>query len=216
MLSFEIMVILDWTSPLRELKFNKSNCPDEIPARMLHDYAEELTPALTHIFQQSYNSGELPTDWRKGRISAIFKSVVTSDPSNYRPLSLTSICCKVFEHIILSHTSKHLARHHILIDNQHGFRQKLSCETQLIQAVDDWAKNINSKHQTDVIMLDFSKAFDRVDHKKLLYKLDFYGIRGHTHQWIKGFLTGRSQVVSVNGSQSSSADVFPEFLRALF
>ena len=190
---------------LRELKINKSNGPDEIPAIILHDYAEELTPALTHIFQQSYNSGELPTDWKKGRVSAIFKSGI--NPSNYRPVSLTSICCKVFEHIILSHTSKHLARHNILIDNQHGFRQKLSCETQLIQAVDDWAKNINSKHQTDVIMLDFSKAFDRVDHKKLLYKLDFYGIRGNTHQWIEGFLTGRSQVVSVNGYQSSPADV---------
>ena len=122
-------------------------------------------------------------------------------------ICVKSLTSKVFEHILLSHTSKHLSNKNILIDNQHGFRQKLSCETQLIEAVNDWAYNINSKYQADVLLLDFSKAFDRVDHTKLLYKLDFYGIRGRTLQWIKGFLIGRTQVVSVNGSQSSSTEV---------
>ena len=111
------------------------------------------------------------------------------------------------EHIILSHIAKHLAANNILIDQQHGFRQHFSCETQLISAVNDWAKCINSRSQTDVILLDFSKAFDSVPHQRLLLKLDYYGICGKTAAWIKAFLSNRSQVVSVNGSHSSSRPV---------
>ena len=85
--------------------------------------------------------------------------------SNYRPISLTSICCKVMEHIVLSHMAKHLSGNNILINEQHGFRQRFSCETQLISALHDWAKSINSRSQTDVILLDFSKAFDSVPHQ---------------------------------------------------
>ena len=76
----------------------------------------------------------------------------------------------------------------ILINEQHGFRQRFSCETQLISAVHDWAKSINTCSQTDIILLDFSKAFDSVPHQRLLMKLDYYGIRGNMVMWIKAFL----------------------------
>ena len=121
------------------------------------------------------------------------------DPVNYRPISLTCICCKIMEHIILSHMSKRLSWNNILIDQQHGFREKFSCETQLISAVHDWAKGINLCQQTDVILLDFSKAFVSVPHERLLTKLDYYGIRGKMLSWIKAFLSNRTQNVSVNG-----------------
>ena len=111
------------------------------------------------------------------------------------------------EHIILSHIAKHLAGNNILIDQQHGFRQRFSCETQLISAINDWAKCINSRSQTDVILLDFSKAFDSVPHQRLLLKLDYYGICGKTAAWIKAFLGNRSRVVSVNGTHSSPRPV---------
>lgn len=111
------------------------------------------------------------------------------------------------EHIVLSHMAKHLSSNNILINEQHGFRQRFSCETQLISAIHDWAKSINTCSQTDVILLDFSKAFDSVPHQRLLMKLDFYGIRGNMLMWIKAFLSNRSQSVSVNGIQSSSKPV---------
>ena len=111
------------------------------------------------------------------------------------------------EHIILSHMSKHLSLNNILIDQQHGFREKFSCETQLISAVHDWAKGINLCQQTDVILLDFSKASDSVPHERLLTKLDYYGIRGKMLSWIKAFLSNRTQNVSVNGVLSSSRPV---------
>ena len=116
-----------------------------------------------------------------------------------RTSEISQACCKIMEHIILSHMAKHLSLNNILIDQQHGFREKFSCETQLISAIHDWAKGINFCRQTDVILLDFSKAFDSVPHERLLVKLDFYGIRGKMLNWIRAFLINRKQKVSVNG-----------------
>ena len=93
------------------------------------------------------------------------------------------------------------------INHQHGFRQKFSCETQLISAINDWAKSINRRTQTDVILLDFGKAFDTVPHQRLISKLNFYGIRDRSLDWIKAFLTDRTQVVSNNGTHSNPRPV---------
>ena len=103
-----------------------------------------------------------------------------------------------------SSISRHFTEQNILFDLQHGFREKRSCETQLIMLVDELAKNMQAKKQTDLILLDFSKAFDKVAHEKLLLKLHFYGIRGNTLNWIKEFLDNRSQSVLLNGSNSDS------------
>ncbi len=101
----------------------------------------------------------------------------------------------------------HLDARSILVDNQHGFRSRRSCETQLIQTTQDFASNLDNKIQTDVAVLDFTKAFDKVDHRLLLYKLQYYGIRGNTLNWIESFLTNRSQRVVVDGNISNSIEV---------
>ena len=161
---------------LQKLNVTKAGGPDNITARVLHDYAEDLAPMLHFIFRQSYSSGTLPQDWRKASVTAIYKKGSTSSPENYRPVSLTCISCKILEHIVLSHVSKHLSSNNIIIDNQHGFREKRSCETQLIDAVQDWCECLNRSGQTDVLLLDFSKAFDKVPHQRLAVKLRHYGI----------------------------------------
>ena len=130
-----------------------------------------------------------------------------SDPANYRPISLTCIICKVMEHIVLSHMWKHLNRNNIILRHQHGFRSGLSCETQLVEAVHDWAASMYRCHQTDLILLDFSKAFVCVPHQRLLHKLHFYRISGTTLYWVKSFLSNRTQHVSINGSHSALANV---------
>ena len=122
-------------------------------------------------------------------------------------VSLTSICCEVLEHIIYSNISQHLKTHNILCDEQHGFRAKRSCETQLISTIHDLAKNIDNDIQTDAILLDLTKAFDRVPHKHLCNKLSYYGINGSTLKWIKNFLQGRTQQVIVEGHHSNSISV---------
>ena len=97
---------------------------------------------------------------------------------------------------------KHYTEVDILYDLQHGDREKRSCETQLIMLVDELAKTMQMGKQTDLILLDFSKAFDKVAHEKLLLKLHQYGIRGDTLNWIKDFLDNRKQTVVIDGTNS--------------
>ena len=196
-----------YAKQLSQLNPNKACGPDELPARVLKEMSQSASGWLAFIFQQSLNLNVVPSDWSKALITAVFKKDNKSLPSNYRPISLTSICCKVMEHVVLSHMAKHLSKHNIIIDEQHGFRQRFSCETQLITTIHDWAKSINARSQTDAILLDFSKAFDSVPHQRLLLKLDYYGIRGNMLLWIKAFLSNRSQLVSINGTQSSPKPV---------
>ena len=108
----------------------------------------------------------------------VYKKDLRSSPSNNRPISLTSLACKVKEHIVVSHIYKHLNLYDIITNLQDGFRGSFSSETQLIMATHDWASVLNPNGQVDAIMLDFSKAFDRVSHAKLIHKLEHYGISG--------------------------------------
>ena len=102
---------------------------------------------------------------------------------------------------------RHMEDKKILTDTQHGFRKHRSCESQLIITIQEIAKTIDDRKQTDVILLDFSKAFDKVPHKRLLKKLHHYGIRGSVLTWIKNFLSDRKQSVVLEGSKSHSAAV---------
>ena len=108
---------------------------------------------------------------------------------------------------MLSHVAKHIAKNNIIISEQHGFRNRLSTITQLINTTTDWANTLNNKGQTDIIFLDFSKAFDKISHKFILFKLHYYGIRNHTLSWIGAFLSNRTQTTVVNGVHSSYVEV---------
>jgi hypothetical protein len=125
---------------LQKLKVNKASGPDNLPAYILRETATEIAPVLTAIFNQSLKTGTLPQDWLKANIAPIFKKGNKNLAENYRPLSLTCICCKVMEHIIWKHILAHLEKYNILIILQHGFRTGFSCETQLIATLLDLMK----------------------------------------------------------------------------
>ena len=192
---------------LHNLKPNKASGPDEIPARILRDFKHHIAPVLTIIFQKSLSTGIVPTDWKTAIVCPVFKKGERYKASNYRPVSLTCICCKIMEHIIASQLMKHLDSHRILHENQHGFRSRRSCDTQLITFMDELCKNKSSNIRTDMLILDFSKAFDTVPHKRLISKLQHYGVKGNTSDWILSFLSGRSQSVVVDGARSESCEV---------
>ena len=118
-------------------------------------------------------------------------------------MSLTCIACKLMEHIITSNTMAHADKHRILHPLQHGFRKGLSCDTQLVEFVDDTTRNIDSGKQADCLIMDFSKAFDKVCHSLLIHKLHHYGIRDKTNRWIQIFLRDRNQSVVVEGETSN-------------
>ena len=188
---------------LRGLNENKASGPDGISSKILKLAAEELAPALTVIFNTSLRTGIVPADWLTANISPIFKKGDKATASNYRPVSLTSVCCKLLEHIIHSNIMKHLDQQKILTENQHGFRAQHSCETQLIQTIHDLGKSLDTRSQTDMVIMDFSKAFDTVPHKRLLHKINSYGINSNTFNWISNFLTQRKQRVVINGECSA-------------
>ncbi len=192
---------------LENIKPEKAAGPDEIHARALKMLAEPISSILEVIFSKSLETGEIPEDWRLANVTPVFKKGEKFKASNYRPVSLTCIACKIMEHVITSNIMQHLDSNNILYKWQHGFRSKLSTETQLCTFVDEIAKSMQNNTQTDAIILDFEKAFDKVAHQRLIHKSDYYGIRGKTLKWIEAFLGNRKQRVVVDGEQSSYLDV---------
>ena len=155
----------------------------------------------------SVNQGRIPDQWREALITPLFKKGDRGKASNYHPVSLTSICCKIMEHILHSNIISHLEANNILSDYQHGFRKNRSCESQLTITIQELADGLNSGEQLDCVLLDFSKAFDKVPHQRLLNKCRYYGIQGNTLQWIASFLQGRTQQVVLDGKTSETSDV---------
>ena len=192
---------------LTNINENKATGPDNIPGKFLKMLAPEMSNIYTKLFQTSLDQGKVPDDWKTAKIMPIFKKGQKSNPSNYRPVSLTSITCKLLEHIIHSNIMDHFENHKILNNIQHGFRQKRSCESQLITTIDDFSNCLNNKSQTDSILLDFSKAFDKVDHKGLLNKMKSCGVSKEICKWSQSFLIGRTQTVIVDGHESNKISV---------
>ena len=156
---------------LTTLNPSKSAGPDSISPRCLHDLSTEISRMLTYIFQQSYDTATSPNDWLIAMVTPVHKKSSKDNPADYRPISLTCLCCKVMEHIVLSNLNKHLSDNNILSPLQHGFRANLSCETQLVLTLNDWTTIVNQHGQVDTLLLDFMKAFDKVSHEKLTHKL---------------------------------------------
>ena len=162
---------------------------------------------MTLIYLASLEQSQNPDEWKSANVAPIFKKGDKSYPSDYRSVSLTSICCKIVEHILHSHIMKFFEGHHLLSDFQHGFRENRSCESQLIITINDLARRLDNSQQIDGILLDFSKAFDKVPHSQLAAKLHHYGVRGKTLSWIQSFLAGRTQQVTLEGQASSTLPV---------
>ena len=151
---------------LNRLNPNKASRPDKIKARLLIETSSEIAPALALIFQASLCQQSIPDSWRKANVTPIYKpgKKDRGKAENCRPISLTSISCKILEHIIHRNVMNYLCTNNILSDAQHGFRKSRSCETKLITLVSDIAKSLNDGGQLDAALLKFSKAFDKVNY----------------------------------------------------
>ena len=187
---------------LKNLNPGKASGPDEIPTRLLKELADEITPAAAAIIRQTINDGCIPDRWRDAWVTPVFKKGGRNDPANYRPVSLTCIMSKLAEHVICTHLRGHLDDKGILTPANHGFRKGHSCESQLLLTTHDLLKSRDAKHQVDVGILDFSKAFDTVPHTRLTNKLRLHGIHGSVLRWIQDFLTRRRQLVVCDGVKS--------------
>ena len=189
-------------------KSDKSPGPDELHPKLLKECADELAIPMKLMFDLTMKVGKIPQEWKKAEVKAIYKKKGSrKDPSNYRPVSLTSVVCKLMEKVIKNHLNMHLKDNNILANEQYGFFSGRSTETQLLTSLHQWQKSLDSNIPVDVIYMDFRKAFDSVPHARLVTKLKSYGVQGNLLQWIDSFLTGRTQHVNVNNQKSEEKEV---------
>lgn len=153
---------------LSSLNPYKASGPDSLHPRVLKELSSVIAPVLCNIFRTSMQSGVVPSEWKLAFVTPIYKKRSKQLPANYRPVSLTCICSKIMEHIVVSSIMSHFESHHILNGFQHGFRRFHSCETQLVGFINNVAKEMQNGGQTDVIVMDFSKAFDKVPHNEIM------------------------------------------------
>ena len=187
---------------LSQLKTSSAAGPDGLHPRVLRETRDSVAAELAAIYRESIDTGILPVDWALADVVPVYKKGGKDDPNNYRPVSLTSIPCKVLESIIRDQLMEHLQSENLLADAQHGFRPGRSCTTQLLLAVEEWSRSIEQGDPIDILYLDLSKAFNTVSTRRLLHKVAAHGIRGKLLRWIEAFLVGRKQRVIVGDSCS--------------
>ena len=189
------------------LNNNKSPGPDELYPRELKELKEVIRRPLTKILNDSLQTGTVPGDFKLANVTPIFKKGKKDLPSNYRPISLTSLVGKLLESIIKAKITSHLDKYNLISDKQHGFRKSRSCVTNLLQFYEKVITEYDDERESDVIYLDFQKAFDKVPHKRLIKKLEAHGVVGNVARWIENWLTNRRQRVVINGEHSEFIDV---------
>jgi hypothetical protein len=192
---------------IRQLKIESAAGQDGIGPRILKELVDGLAPVLATIYNKSMTEREVPADWKDANVTPIFKKGTKSSPGNYRPVSLTSVCCKMMESVVRDKMTKHLNENSLIGKSQHGFVKGRSCETNLLEFLEKATDSIDRGEAFDVVYLDFAKAFDKVPHHRLVKKLKAHGIRGKVLNWVRSWLTGRRQRVVLNGKFSSWAEV---------
>jgi hypothetical protein len=166
----------------------------------LQNFTEHVQPLL-HIFKLSFQSSSLPSGWLKALVAPIYKKGDKTLACNYRPISLTSICCKLMERIISKQLTEFALNHNVIPKEQHGFLPGRSVFTCHLHCLNKWTSDLDNSRPVDVVYLDFEKAFDRVPQRRLLLKLQHFGVRGLMLRWIQAFLSNRTFSVKVRDSK---------------
>ena len=187
---------------LKKLKIDKSPGLDQIHPIMLKELADKVADGLAILFNKSLRVKQIPNIWKKARVTAIHKKKNKKLACNYRPVSLTSIVCKVMETIVRDHIVEYMKKESLFSDRQYGFISGRSTTLQLLAVLDLWTEAIEDGYPIDAIYMDFRKAFDTVPHRRLLGKLKAYHVSEALIEWIECFLSDRQQIVTVNGQSS--------------
>ena len=197
----------DIIEAINDIPVHSAPGPDKIPSRLLKECKKQLAPALLILWRTSLDTGKIPPKLKEQTIIPIFKKDSKAIAANYRPVSLTSHLIKLFERVLRKHIVKYLEEYQIIHSSQHGFRPCRSCLTQLLHHLESVLSILETNQNSDVIYLDLSKAFDKVNHKILLQKVQNSGISGKILDWIADFLSNRKQKVVIDGANSSPGDV---------
>ena len=184
------------------LKTNKGFGPDLISPKFIKMGGQALVRPLTRLFNTTLILAKVPKLWKRANVIPIHKKGPSNILSNYRPVSLLSTFIKIMERIIFKHLYNHFQEKILLSVWQSGFRPGSSTVTQLLELYDCFCKAVDNQKEIRVVFLDISKAFDKVWHLGLLFKLKKWGISGKLLEWIQDYLKDRMQRVVINGQKS--------------
>ncbi|EYC27452.1 hypothetical protein Y032_0009g735 [Ancylostoma ceylanicum] len=185
-----------------------SETPDHIPLAFIKGILHTITRPLEYIFNLSFMRSEVPSRWKLLLVTPIPKKPPYTSPTNFRPISITSIFARTFEKILKKKIESHLEEHSIISEFQHGFQKNKSAVTAMLQTLNDWTINADEGYRTDVVYLDFCKAFDKVPHENLLRKLVVIGIHPRINAWIRAFPADRVFRVRINNTLSEPRHVW--------
>ena len=192
----------DVLNRLQKLDQNKSCGPDNLHPALLKNSSDAFALPLTLIFRKSLASSKLPLQFRSANVTPLYKKGDKTIAANYRPVSLTSVPCKILEGIIRHKIEKYFYDNNLLAEQQHGFVEKKSCTTNLLETIDFITWSIENGIPVDVVLLDFAKAFDTVAHKRA------YGINGLVLKYIEAFLKNRRQRIVKGEIVSDWVEIF--------
>ena len=168
---------------------------------MLKLCPKEVSIPLSIIFQRSVSSGKFPDSWKLANVQPIHKKNNRQTKSNYRPISLLPLCGKILEKIIFDQVYSFLDQNRLISSMQSGFRPGDSCIFQLISITSEIYRNFERQDETRAVFLDISKAFDKVWHEGLIYKLKSNGISGNLLSFFDDYIKNRFQRVTLNGTE---------------
>ena len=174
---------------------------------MLKESAKSIAPSLTKLISLSLQSKIVPQGWKEANVTPIFKKGNKSLCSNYRPISLLNITAKICEKIVFKQLFNYIRDNNLISPHQSGFIPGDSTVNQLVYLYNTFATALNEKKDIRIVFCDQSKAFDKVWHEGLLYKLKIFGIEGSLHEWFESYLAGRRQRVCIKSSLSSWCDI---------
>ena len=189
---------------IKKMKNNTSSGPDGLPPALFKKLINVLASPLSLLYSSLMSVGKVPDAWRSAIVTPVSKGGIASDITNYRPISLTSVACKIMERIIVWNMLDFFHQNGSINKQQHGFLSGKSTCTNLLEQLNDWTLAIDDKNMITVGYVDFAKAFDSISHQKLCQKLQGYGVGGKLLDWINDFLRGRSQCVRVGNGISSN------------
>ena len=198
-------IVLEKLDGLRD---DKAAGADDLVPRFLNSIKHELVSPLVILFRKVLDEETVPRDWKEANIVPIFKGGQRSATSNYRPVSLTSQICKLFEAVVRDEVVEFLDKYNLIRDSQHGFRKGRSCLTNLLLFLDQVLRSVDEGLCVDIVFLDLAKAFDKVPHGRLLEKLRKHGIGGKLLGIIGDWLRNRRQRVCIKGKQSTWEEVW--------
>ena len=181
--------------------------PDGIPSILLRRLAASLALPLYISFNESLKTGKVPFKWKNAFVIPVHKSGSKAVISNYRPISLTSILCRLLEKLVRKEIHDYCDKNSFINKCQFGFVKHRSVLTQLLTCFNCWTKAMDHKELVKIVYIDFKKAFDKISHIKLIEVLKSFGISGSLLAWLIDFLNERTQQVWLNGTVSSKCDV---------